>query len=109
MMAISRKFRSTYFKKTRGDMEMRKITKYTLAMGGILIGTIGPATTASAYSYDGTDAFAFHGYVRAGAGTSEERTQVCYKLPGAQSKYRLGNECEVYSELEADVRLFKLY
>src|SRR5712692_2256955 len=87
---------------------MRKITKYTLAIGGILIGTIGPATTASAYSYDGTDAFAFHGYIRAGAGTSEERTQVCYKLPGAQSKYRLGNECEVYSELEADVRLFKL-
>jgi hypothetical protein len=39
---------------------MRKITINTLATAGILIGTIGAATTAYAdYSYDGTDAFAF--------------------------------------------------
>jgi maltoporin len=87
---------------------MRKITKNTLVTAGILIGSIGSATNAYAdYGYDGTDAFAFHGYLRAGVGTSDGQSQVCYKLPGAQSKYRLGNECEQYSELETDVRLMK--
>ncbi len=49
----------------------------------------------------------FHGYVRAGVGTSDGHAQACFQLPGAPSKYRLGNECQVYSELEIDQTLFK--
>lgn len=46
-------------------------------------------------------ALEFSGYLRAGAGgSSSGGTQSCFQLPGAQSKYRLGNECEQYSELE---------
>lgn len=46
-------------------------------------------------------ALEFSGYVRSGAGsTSKGGTQSCFILPGAQSKYRLGNECEQYSELD---------
>ena len=49
----------------------------------------------------------FHGYLRAGMGTSEGHDQACFQLPGAQSKYRLGNECQIYSELEIDQKLFQ--
>ncbi|MES2821928.1 MAG: carbohydrate porin, partial [Pseudomonadota bacterium] len=46
-------------------------------------------------------ALEFTGYVRSGVGGSENGgTQSCFQLPGAQSKYRLGNECEQYSELD---------
>lgn len=45
-------------------------------------------------------AFQFHGYVRAGAGVNTEGgNQVCFQVPGAPAKYRLGNECDAYSEL----------
>lgn len=42
----------------------------------------------------------FHGYLRTGTGTtSEGGNQQCFGLGGiAQSKYRLGNECETYGE-----------
>lgn len=41
----------------------------------------------------------FHGYFRAGYGVSSEGgRQVCFQTPGAQSKYRLGNECDLYGE-----------
>lgn len=44
--------------------------------------------------------FEFAGYLRAGTGqNSEGGDQVCFQVSGAGSKYRLGNECEVYSEL----------
>jgi maltoporin len=44
--------------------------------------------------------FEFGGYLRAGTGANGEGgDQVCFQAPGAGSKYRLGNECEVYSEL----------
>ncbi|RDU94988.1 carbohydrate porin [Trinickia dinghuensis] len=49
----------------------------------------------------------FHGYLRAGEGTSEGHDQACFQLPGAQSKYRLGNECQIYSELEIDQKLYQ--
>ncbi|WGS45338.1 carbohydrate porin [Burkholderia sp. JSH-S8] len=49
----------------------------------------------------------FHGYMRAGVGTSDGHSQACFQLPGAQSKYRLGNECQVYGELEIDQTLYK--
>jgi maltoporin len=45
-------------------------------------------------------AFQFHGYLRAGAGeNSNGGNQVCFQDPGAPVKYRLGNECEDYTEL----------
>jgi maltoporin len=41
----------------------------------------------------------FHGYFRAGYGVSSEGgRQVCFQAPQAQSKYRLGNECDLYGE-----------
>jgi len=43
----------------------------------------------------------FSGYVRSGiAQTSKGDTQQCFALPGALSKYRLGNECEQLAELD---------
>ena len=52
-------------------------------------------------------AFEFHGYLRSGVGTSNEKgPQVCFQLPGAYAKYRLGNECETYAELGFDQNLY---
>ncbi|NWB27711.1 maltoporin [Pseudomonas gingeri] len=46
-------------------------------------------------------ALEFAGYLRSGLGSSvNSSSQSCFQLPGAQSKYRLGNECEQYAELE---------
>jgi len=50
----------------------------------------------------GTQAAAldFNGYVRAGIGDNDQSgSQQCFQLPGAQAKYRLGNECEQLAEL----------
>ncbi|MCW7540587.1 carbohydrate porin [Aquabacterium sp. A7-Y] len=45
----------------------------------------------------------FHGYFRAGVGASGGGgDQACFQLAGATKKYRLGNECEAYGELELD-------
>jgi maltoporin len=42
----------------------------------------------------------FNGYFRANTGSnSEGGGQTCFGLAGAESKYRLGNECGVYGEL----------
>ena len=47
------------------------------------------------------NALEFAGYMRSGVGNSlNGGKQSCFKLPGAESKYRLGNECEQYAELE---------
>lgn len=47
------------------------------------------------------EALEFGGYLRSGVGTSvNSSSQSCFQLPGAQTKYRLGNECEQYGELE---------
>lgn len=47
----------------------------------------------------------FHGYVRTGVGTSKDgKTQAEFKAPGAQSKYRLGNEAHTNFELALDYR-----
>ncbi|MGV6477348.1 carbohydrate porin [Azotobacter vinelandii] len=44
-------------------------------------------------------AWNYSGYYRLGfAGSADGHTQSCFKLPGAGSKYRLGNECEEYFE-----------
>ncbi|MGP0172511.1 maltoporin [Pseudomonas sp. NCHU5208] len=54
-------------------------------------------------------ALEFSGYLRSGAGTADGNgRQSCFQLPGAQSKYRLGNECEQYAELDLRQDLFTL-
>ena len=45
------------------------------------------------------NAFEFHGYFRSGYGlNSEGGQQVAFQAPGAEAKYRLGNEAETYGE-----------
>src|SRR5258707_2269328 len=45
-------------------------------------------------------AFEFHGYFRSGYGAnSVGGQQVAFQAPGADAKYRLGNEAETYAEL----------
>ncbi len=44
-------------------------------------------------------AFEFHGYLRSGYGfNSDGGQQVAFQAPGADAKYRLGNEAETYGE-----------
>jgi maltoporin len=44
--------------------------------------------------------FEFHSYFRSGYGlNSEGGSQVAFQAPGADAKYRLGNEAETYAEL----------
>lgn len=45
----------------------------------------------------------FDGYLRAGAGHSldGDDSQACFGLSGAETRFRLGNECEQYAELGA--------
>ena len=44
--------------------------------------------------------FEFHGYLRSGYGlNSVGGQQVAFQAPGAEAKYRLGNEAETYAEL----------
>src|SRR5215470_6149242 len=44
-------------------------------------------------------AFEFHGYFRSGYGlNSKGGSQVAFQAPGADAKYRLGNEAETYGE-----------
>jgi len=50
----------------------------------------------------------FTGYVRTGIGSNNKGgDQVCFRLPGAGAKWRLGNECETYGELQLGADLFK--
>lgn len=52
---------------------------------------------AHADSYNDTDGF--HGYLRASSGSSSAHgPQSCYALGGLTSSYRLGNECDSYTE-----------
>ena len=57
-------------------------------------------TTLAAIHPIAASALDFNGYVRAGTGASNSAGggQSCFKLAGAMSKYRLGNECEAYGE-----------
>jgi len=51
----------------------------------------------------------FNGYLRAGTGqTTEGDTQQCFKLNGAETKYRLGNECETLTELDINQDIAEL-
>ncbi|WP_460155652.1 carbohydrate porin [Pseudomonas sp. S2_H10] len=69
---------------------------------------LGASLTVGFYPYDAYSAV-FSGYYRAGVGNSTKGGgQSCFKLPGAQSKYRLGNECEQYLELDLRQDLLSL-
>jgi len=49
---------------------------------------------------DQAKTFEFHGYLRSGYGlNSRGGQQVAFQAPGADAKYRLGNEAETYAEL----------
>ena len=50
----------------------------------------------------------FKGYARSGMGwTGSGGEQQCFQATGAQSKYRLGNECETYAELKLGQEVWK--
>lgn len=54
-------------------------------------------------------ALEFSGYLRSGFGESiDSGSQTCFQLPGALSKYRLGNECEQFIELALSQKLLEL-
>ncbi|MBZ8140877.1 maltoporin [Rubrivivax gelatinosus] len=65
------------------------------------------AAAAAALFSTGASALEFHGYLRSGSGvTSGGGDQTCFSLPGAYTKYRLGNECETYGEAQLDQNLY---
>jgi maltoporin len=50
---------------------------------------------------EGASAVELHGYLRnAFGGNSQGGSQVCFGVPGMDYKFRLGNECDTYGELE---------
>ena len=68
-----------------------------------------PCLLALALATPQVQALEFSCYVRSGIGGADTGgTQQCFQLPGAQSKYRLGNECEQYIELDLRQDLFRL-
>ncbi|WP_019341685.1 maltoporin [Stutzerimonas stutzeri] len=77
---------------------MKKTTRLGLAVS--LAGLAMPFTA---------QALDFNGYVRSGIGESTaSESQACFQLPGAPSKFRLGNECEQYAELGLRQDLFTM-
>ena len=70
---------------------------------GVLPLSIIPAIALSAEGMD----IDFHGYTRSGIGRSAPGgDQACFKAAGAPAKYRLGNECETYTELKLGATLY---
>jgi maltoporin len=68
-----------------------------LAIAAALVATASPASAVD-----------FHAYLRSGiAGNSKGGNQVCFQAPGNDYKFRLGNECENYAELEFDQSIYK--
>ena len=83
-------------------MKIKRITQFTTAALGAL------ALSSSASAGIGED-FEFSGYLRSGVGASSDGgRQACFKLQGAASKYRFGNECETFAELIFGAPVFKL-
>jgi maltoporin len=73
-------------------MNQRMLKLLPLAIAAALAG--GAARADAGHDEEG-----FHGYLRAGAGTSSGHgPQACYGLGGNTMKYRLGNECDAYFE-----------
>lgn len=72
------------------------ILKQVALAAGIL------AMSQSAFAVD------YDGYFRALAGSnSSNGGATCFKLPGAMTKYRLGNECEAYGEFGLGQEMIK--
>ena len=68
--------------------------------------TVSLASLAMPFAAQALD---FNGYVRSGIGESTaSESQACFQLPGAASKFRLGNECEQYAELGLRQDLFTM-
>jgi len=66
------------------------------------------AVAAIAMGAGSASAVEFHGYIRAGAGgASKGGSQVCFQGPGSWYKFRLGNECDNYGELELKQSIYK--
>jgi maltoporin len=66
------------------------------------------ALATVALSASSASALEFHGYFRTGIASSlEGGSESCFQLPGAGAKYRLGNECETYGEVQFDEDVFK--
>lgn len=81
----------------------QKLINPSLLAAGVLAALSGSAMADAAVPID------FNGYFRAGTGgASKGGQQACFKLAGAASKYRLGNECETYGELALGAQLYKL-
>ena len=59
------------------------------------------------FRYD-KHALDFHGYVRSSVGAAFEDGDIMpmFSAPGAQSKYRLGNESDTYLELSLDYHYY---
>ncbi|MDR6678831.1 maltoporin [Pseudomonas oryzihabitans] len=75
-------------------MSKKKAIPFARVSAASLLGTLLLAPTVHAFETTG--------YFRAGLGDSSGRDSMrCFKLQGAQSKYRLGNECEQYGEFAA--------
>ncbi len=76
--------------------------KKTISLG-LVVSLASVAMPAAVQALD------FNGYVRSGIGeSSASDSQVCFQLPGAPTKFRLGNECEQYAELGLRHNLFTL-
>ncbi len=76
------------------------------AVAVALLALVAPKAEAQLQAID--EIFEFHGYLRAGTGgNSEGGDQVCFQAPGAGSKYRLGNECEIFTELGLSALVFE--
>jgi maltoporin len=68
---------------------------------------VAAAALTALLSAGSANALEMHGYLRTGAGgSSEGGSQNCFQLPGANTKYRLGNECETYGELQLDQNVY---
>lgn len=53
-------------------------------------------TITSLFSFENT--FSTAGYIRVQTSLESEKENLCFKAPGAATKYRLGNECETWGE-----------
>jgi maltoporin len=72
----------------------------TVLLAMAALATAVPASRAAAVD--------LHGYLRTGiGGNGGGGQQVCFQTPGLSYKFRLGNECENYAELQFDERLYK--
>jgi maltoporin len=66
------------------------------------------AVAALGLAANSTSAVELHGYFRSGiGGNGNGGQQQCFSDPGALFKFRLGNECETYGELEFREQLYK--